>query len=277
MALRKFKPTSSGQRERVALVSVARKKINSPQKKLTTGTFCGHVGRSHGRVSTRHRQVGAKKLYRCIDFKRSKKNISAKVVNIEYDPNRGADIALIVYKDGEKSYILAPEDLKEGSFVVSGSNVEVEVGNCLPLSSIPLGLAVHNVELRPGAGGKLARGAGVSCYLMAKEGNFALLKMPSSEIRKVPVDCWATVGVLGNADLKNCKLGKAGRSRHLGRRPEVRGTAMHPDSHPHGGGEGRSPVGMPCPKTPWGKKAYGVRTRRKRNTATKYIISRRVK
>lgn len=277
MALRKFKPTSSGQRGRISVVSDVRKKKNTPLKALTHGRLRGHVGRSNGRVSTRHREVGAKKLYRVIDFLRLRKDIPAVVSSIEYDPNRGCDIALLVYKNGEKSYILSPEGLCEGSIVLSSNNAEAEIGNCLPLKNIPLGMPIHNVELHPGKGGQIARGAGISCSVIALEGNLALLKMPSGEIRRVSADCLATIGVLSNPDHKNQNLGKAGRSRHLGKRPEVRGTAMHPNSHPHGGGEGRSSVGMPSPKTPWGKKARGVRTRKKNKFTNKYIIKRRNK
>jgi len=273
MALKRYRPTSPGRRGRVDMIKKTVSK-NNPEKSLTSGVLRGPVGRSKGRVSTRHRQVGAKKLYRLIDYKRDKRDIPAKVVRIEYDPNRGADIALLVYKDGEKRYILAPESLQVGQEIIAGNAVEAEVGNSLPLSKVPLGMFVHNVEMRPGKGGQLARGAGSSCSVMAKEGDFVLLRLPSGEIRNIPHQCYATIGVLSNADWKHRKLGKAGRRRHLGWRPAVRGVAMHPDAHPHGGGEGRSPIGMPSPKSPWGKKTMGKKTRKKGKASDKYIVKR---
>jgi large subunit ribosomal protein L2 len=236
-----------------------------------------NAGRNNrGKITVRHRGGGHKRLYRIIDFKRDKFGVPARVASIEYDPNRSARIALLVYADGAKRYILAPLGLTVGDNVMSGPDADIRIGNALPLLRIPLGTVVHNVELQPGRGGQLARSAGTSAQLMAREGNQATLRLPSGEMRKVSVDCLATIGQVGNTDHANIKLGKAGRKRWMGWRPEVRGVAMDPASHPHGGGEGRSPIGMPSPKTPWGKPTLGYKTRRNKST-DKYIVRRRGK
>jgi large subunit ribosomal protein L2 len=229
-----------------------------------------------GRLTVRHHGGGHKRRYRLIDFKRDKTGIPARVASIEYDPNRTARIALLVYADGEKRYILAPLGLQVGDAIMSGPDAEIRPGNALPLVNMPLGTLVHNVEMQPGKGGQLVRSAGAYAQLMAKEGRYATLRLPSGEVRKVLLNCMATVGQVGNTDHQNIKIGKAGRKRWMGRRPSVRGVAMDPSSHPHGGGEGRSPIGMPGPKTPWGKPALGYRTRRNKRTS-QYIIRRRGK
>jgi large subunit ribosomal protein L2 len=229
-----------------------------------------------GKVSVRHRGGGHKRRYRVIDFRRNKHNIPARVDSIEYDPNRSARIALLVYADGEKRYIIAPLGLRVGDTVTSGPDADIRVGNTLPIRAIPVGSLVHNIELQPGRGGQLARAAGVSAQLLGKEGIYATLRLPSGEVRKVHENCMATIGQVGNTDHGNIKLGKAGRKRWMGWRPTVRGTAMDPRSHPHGGGEGRSPIGMPGPKTPWGKPAMGKKTRRNKRT-DQYIVRRRAK
>jgi large subunit ribosomal protein L2 len=230
-----------------------------------------------GRITSRHRGGGHKRMYRVIDFKRDRHGVEAKVAAIEYDPNRSARIALVQYVDGEKRYIIAPDGLKVGQKVNSGSGVEVQVGNSLPLSEIPVGTFVHNVEIKPGKGGQLGRSAGNSLHLMAKEGDFATVKLPSGEVRKVPVVCYATVGVVGNLDHENLSLGKAGRSRWLGIRPQTRGMAMNPVDHPMGGGEGRSKSGggWQHPESPWGKYAKGLKTRKRKSPSNKYIVKRR--
>lgn len=228
-----------------------------------------------GRVSVRHQGGRQKRFLRKIDFKREKYDVPAKVVSIEYDPNRTADIALLFYQDGEKRYILAPEGLKIGDMVISGKKAELKVGHALPLKKIPVGMPIHNVELTPGKGGQLARGAGTAAVIQAKEGNFATLKLPSGEKRKVSLACLATIGQLSKVDLRTVELGKAGRKRHMGIRPTVRGVAQNPHSHPHGGGEGKSGIGMPSPKSPWGKKTLGKRTRKPQKYSDKLIIQRR--
>ena len=230
---------------------------------------------SYGRITVRHRGGGNRKKYRIIDFKRDKFDVKANVVSVEYDPNRSAHIALLQYEDGEKRYILAPEGLKVGDTVEAGPSSDIKPGNALPLANIPTGTMVHNVELYPGRGGQLARAAGNAAQLMAKEGGYALLRLPSSELRKVSELCMATVGVVGNGDHENVKIGKAGRTRHLGIRPTVRGSVMNPNDHPHGGGEGKSPIGRPGPVTPWGKPALGYKTRAKKNRSDKLIVKRR--
>jgi large subunit ribosomal protein L2 len=230
----------------------------------------------HGRITVRHRGGGHKRLYRLIDFKRDKVGVPARVDSIEYDPNRSARIALLVYADGEKRYIIAPLGLQVGDQVMSGEGAEIRVGHALPLERIPLGTLVHNIELSPGRGGQIARSAGTSAQVLAKEGDYVTLRLPSGEMRLVRKECMATVGQVGNVDHGNVKLGKAGRKRWLGRRPAVRGSAMTPRDHPHGGGEGRAPIGMPSPKSPWGKKTLGKKTRRNKAT-DKYIVRRRGK
>ena len=230
---------------------------------------------SYGRITVRHQGGGNRQKYRIIDFKRRKDNMEATVIGIEYDPNRSANIALIQYEDGEKAYILAPQGLTDGDKVVSGESVDIKAGNAMPIDSIPVGTLIHNIELNPGQGGKLVRTAGQSAQLMAKEGKYATLRLPSGEMRKVLVKCRATIGVIGNADHENVKIGKAGRKRHMGWRPEVRGSVMNPVDHPHGGGEGKAPVGHAGPMTPWGKPALGYKTRNKKKSTNKFIVKRR--
>ena len=230
---------------------------------------------SYGRITVRHQGGGNRQKYRIIDFKRRKDNMEATVIGIEYDPNRSANIALIQYEDGEKAYILAPQGLTDGDKVISGETADIKVGNCMPIDSIPVGTLIHNIELNPGQGGKLVRTAGQSAQLMAKEGKYATLRLPSGEMRKVLAKCRATIGVIGNADHENVKIGKAGRKRHMGWRPEVRGSVMNPVDHPHGGGEGRAPVGHSGPMTPWGKPALGYKTRNKKKSSNKFIVKRR--
>ena len=236
----------------------------APEKSLVIGLRKKGGRNAYGRITTRHQGGGAARKYRIVDFKRLERTVPGKVVALEYDPNRSAHIALIAYLNGVKTYILAPEGLHIGAIVKAGDAVEVKVGNCLPLKNIPIGFIVHNVEITPGSGGKFARGAGTSVQLVGKEGEHAILKMPSGEMRKIHLGCWATVGVLGNADYKNITIGKAGRKRHMGIRPTVRGMAMNPVDHPHGGGEGRSKSGS-HPVSPWGKGAKGTKTRTRRN------------
>ena len=230
---------------------------------------------SYGRITVRHQGGGNRQKYRIIDFKRNKDDMEATVIGIEYDPNRSANIALIQYEDGEKAYILAPQGLTDGDKVISGETADIKVGNCMPIDSIPVGTLIHNVELNPGQGGKLVRTAGQSAQLMAKEGKYATLRLPSGEMRKVLAKCRATRGVIGNADHENVKIGKAGRKRHMGWRPEVRGSVMNPVDHPHGGGEGKAPVGHAGPMTPWGKPALGYKTRNKKKATNKVIVKRR--
>ena len=247
-----------------------------PEKSLCVA-MPKHSGRNNqGKITVRHHGGGAKKKYRIIDFKRNGKDgIPATVVGVEYDPNRTANIALICYADGEKAYILAPEGLTDGMTVMSGAEAEVRIGNCLPLAAIPVGTQVHNIELHPGKGGQMVRSAGNSAQLMAKEGKYATLRLPSGEMRMVPIECRATVGIVGNGDHSLVKIGKAGRKRHMGIRPTVRGSVMNPNDHPHGGGEGRAPVGRPSPMTPWGKPAMGLKTRKAKKASNKLIVRRR--
>lgn len=245
-----------------------------PEKSLVVRVKNTAGRNSYGKITVRHHGGGAKKLYRIVDFKRDKDGIPAKVAGIEYDPNRSANIALLVYADGEKRYIIAPEGLKDGDTVMSGATAEIRTGNCLPLRNIPIGAAVHNVELLPGRGGQIVRSAGAEAQLMAKEGKYATLRLPSGEMRMVPIDCRATIGVVGNGDHELVKIGKAGRTRHMGIRPTVRGSAMNPNDHPHGGGEGKAPVGHPGPMTPWGKKALGLKTRKGKKASDKLIVRR---
>lgn len=275
MAVKTYKPTSPGRRGLVGQTfdEITRSK---PERSLVT-TLRKKGGRNfRGKITVRHRGGGHKRRYRQIDFKRDKYGIPARVASIEYDPNRSARIALLVYADGEKRYIIAPLGLRVGDQVMSGPDVEIRVGNSLPLGRIPLGTLVHNIELQPERGGQMARAAGTSAQLLAKEGNYATLRLPSGEMRMVLDRCTATVGQVGNVDHSNIKLGKAGRKRWLGIRPTVRGSAMNPSDHPHGGGEGRAPIGMPSPKSPWGKPTLGKRTRG-RKPSDKYIVRRRGK
>ena len=275
MAIKVYKPTSPGRRGMSGYTfdEITR---SEPEKSLLRPLKKKAGRNNQGRLTVRHRGGGHKRRYRLIDFKRDKHGIPARVDSIEYDPNRSARIALLVYADGEKRYILAPLGLQVGDTVMSGPDAEIRPGNALPLVNMPLGTLVHNVELQPGKGGQLVRSAGTYAQLMAKEGRYATLRLPSGEVRKVLLNCMATVGQVGNTEHQNIKLGKAGRKRWMGRRPEVRGSAMDPASHPHGGGEGRSPIGLPGPKTPWGKPALGYRTRRNKRT-NQYIVRRRGK
>lgn len=274
MPIRKYKPTSPGRRNMsVSTFSEITKK--EPEKRLLE-PLKKHAGRNNqGRLTTRHQGGGSRRFYRRIDFKRDKFGIPGRVVGIEYDPNRSANIALIVYQDGEKRYIVAPLGLQVGNQVQSGAGSPIRVGNALPLSDIPLGTQIHNIELHPGKGAQMVRSAGASAQLMAKQDDYAQIRMPSGEVRMVRLDCLATLGQVGNVDHSNIRIGKAGRKRHMGIRPTVRGSVMNPRDHPHGGGEGRAPIGGQ-PKTPWGKPALGYRTRRNKQT-DKYIVRRRGK
>ena len=247
----------------------------TPEKSLLASKSRQAGRNNQGKITVRHRGGGAKRKYRIIDFKRNKDGIAAKVIGIEYDPNRTANIALICYEDGEKAYILAPEGLKDGMKVMNGPEAEGRVGNCLPLSEIPVGTQIHNIELYPGRGGQLVRSAGNSAQLMAKEGKYATLRLPSGEMRMVPIVCRASVGVVGNGDHNLINVGKAGRKRHMGFRPTVRGSVMNPNDHPHGGGEGKTGIGRPGPCTPWGKPALGLKTRKKNKASNKLIVRRR--
>ncbi len=276
MAVKRFKPTSPGRR--FATVSTFEEITKKKPEKSLLAPLSKNAGRNaYGRMTVRHRGGGHKRSYRIIDFKRDKDNVPAKVAGIEYDPNRTANIALLHYFDGEKRYILAPMGLRTGQKVVSGNKVEVRPGNAMPLRSIPVGTFVHNIEMKQGAGGQLARSAGTAAQLAAKEGKMAHIRLPSGEVRLVPLDCRATVGQIGNVEHENLTIGKAGRSRWIGRRPTVRGSVMNPCDHPHGGGEGRAPIGLPSPVTPWGKPTLGYKTRRKKKESDKYIIRRRKK
>ncbi len=247
----------------------------TPEKSLLA-PLSKNAGRNNqGKITVRHHGGGNRRKYRVIDFKRRKDGIEATVIGIEYDPNRTANIALICYADGEKAYILAPQGLTDGMKVMNGPEAEVRVGNCLPLENIPVGTQIHNIELMPGKGGQLVRSAGLSAQLMAKEGKYATLRLPSGEMRMVPIGCRATIGVIGNGEHSLINIGKAGRKRHMGIRPTVRGSVMNPNDHPHGGGEGKAPVGRPGPSTPWGKPALGLKTRKKHKQSNKLIVRRR--
>ena len=248
---------------------------STPEKSLLVSLSKNSGRNNQGKITVRHRGGGAKKKYRIIDFKRNKDGIPATVIGIEYDPNRTANIALISDADGQKAYILAPAGLTDGMKVMNGPEAEVRVGNCLPLANIPVGTQVHNIELHPGKGGQLVRSAGMSAQLMAKEGKYATLRLPSGEMRMVPINCRATVGVIGNGDHSLINIGKAGRKRHMGIRPTVRGSVMNPNDHPHGGGEGKTSIGRPGPCTPWGKPALGLKTRKKNKQSNKLIVRRR--
>lgn len=271
--LKKSSPTSAGVRH---LVRVERGlTTDHPEKRLTTAKKQNSGRNAHGHVTTRHRGGGEKRRLRVIDFRRNKLGIDARVASIEYDPNRSANIALLIYRDGEKRYILAPDTLAVDMIVTSGENAEPKIGNALPLKRIPIGLPVHNIELKLGKGGALVRSAGTSAYVQSRENGFVTVKLPSGEVRLIKETCFATIGTVSNLDHKNRKIGKAGRKRHMGWRPTVRGVAQHPGSHPHGGGEGRSGIGMPGPKTPWGKPALGYKTRKKNKYSNKYVVKDR--
>ena len=274
MGIRKYSPYTPSRRNMTSL-DFAEITKSTPEKSLVVSLKKNSGRNNQGKITVRHRGGGSRRKYRIIDFKRRKDDIPATVVAIEYDPNRTANIALICYADGEKAYILAPQGLTDGMTVMNGAEAEIRVGNCLPLSAIPVGTQVHNIELYPGKGGQMVRSAGNSAQLMAKEGKYATLRLPSGEMRMVPIVCRATIGVVGNGDHNLINLGKAGRKRHMGIRPTVRGSVMNPNDHPHGGGEGRAPVGRPSPMTPWGKPAMGLKTRKKKKQSNKLIIRRR--
>lgn len=274
MTIKVYKPYTSTMRNRSSLdfSSLTKKK---PEKSLTVSNHRAKGRNNKGRITTRHKGGGHKKLYRLIDFKRNKYDIAGKVISIEYDPNRNTNIALISYMDGEKRYILHPENLKLGESISAGKNSDCKIGNALPLSEIPLGTEVHNIELFPGKGGQIIRSAGTSAKILAKENNFVVLRLSSKEIRLFKQECFATIGKLSNSDVANVVLGKAGRSRWLGIRPTVRGSAMNPVDHPHGGGEGRCPIGKARPLTPWGKPTLGFKTRKRRKKSDLFIVRRR--
>ena len=274
MGIKRYKPyTPSRRHMTVSTFEEITKK--TPEKSLVVHPKKNSGRNCQGKITVRHKGGGAKIKYRLVDFKRNKDGIPAKVVGIEYDPNRTANIALIVYADGVKSYIIAPVGLKVGDTVMSGAEAEVRTGNALPMRYIPVGANIHNIEMKPGKGAQLVRAAGNVAQLMAKEGKYATVKLPSGEMRLLPVDCKATIGQVGNIDNELVTIGKAGRKRHMGIRPTVRGSVMNPNDHPHGGGEGRAPVGRPSPMTPWGKPAMGYKTRKKHKTSNKYIVRRR--
>ena len=273
MAIRVYKPTSPARRF-MSVLTFEEITKKTPEKSLTTDLRHRAGRNNQGKITVRHQGGGARRKYRIIDFKRQKDGIPATVKAIEYDPNRTCFIALLFYADGEKRYILAPLGLKVGDTVMSGPAADIKPGNCLPIANIPLGTLIHNVEIKPGKGGQMVRSAGVAAQVMAKEGAFAQVRLPSGEVRKVPMTARATVGQVGNTDHSNVRIGKAGRKRHMGVRPTGRGVVMNPVDHPHGGGEGRSPVGMPAPMSPWGKKTQGVKTRKHRKYSDKMIVSR---
>ena len=274
MAIKSFKPTTPGRRQMTVTDYTGLSKV-APERSLLEEIKKNSGRNNWGRITVRHRGGANRKKYRVIDFKRDKVDMSATVLTLEYDPNRSAHIALVQYEDGEKRYIVAPNGLKVGDKVVSGASADIVAGNALPLVNIPVGTFIHNVELYPGKGAQLARAAGIQAQLMAKEGAYALIRLPSGELRNVPVECMATIGQVGNIDHENVHIGKAGRKRHMGWRPTVRGSVMNPCDHPHGGGEGKSPVGRPGPVTPWGKPALGYKTRAKHHRSDKYIVKRR--
>lgn len=274
MGIKSFKPTSPGVRHQT--VSTFEEITKKQPEKALVEVLKKHSGRNNtGRITVRHKGGGATIKYRIIDFKRTKDDVPAKVAAVEYDPNRSANIALLHYADGEKAYILAPNKLKVGDVVVSGPTSDIKVGNALPLKNIPVGTIIHNIELKPGKGGQMVRAAGNSAQLMAKEGDYAQVRIPSGEVRMVRIECRATIGQVGNLDHENITIGKAGRKRHMGIRPTVRGSVMNPCDHPHGGGEGRAPIGRPAPVTPWGKPALGYKTRKKNKASNKYIVRSR--
>lgn len=274
MSIKVFKPTTNGRRN-MSVTDYSELSKVAPERSLLAPLKKNAGRNSYGRITVRHKGGGNRRKYRIIDFKRDKTDMTATVLTVEYDPNRSAHIALIQYEDGEKRYILAPVGIKAGDKIEAGANADIKPGNALPLANIPTGTFVHNVELYPGRGGQLARAAGNAAQLMAKENGNALLRLPSGELRNVSALCMATVGIVGNTDHENVKIGKAGRTRHMGIRPTVRGSVMNPNDHPHGGGEGKSPVGRPGPCTPWGKPALGYKTRDKKKASNKMIVKRR--
>ena len=274
MGIKSFNPYTPSRRH-MTVVDRTELSTAAPEKSLTVSLKKNAGRNAQGKITVRHRGGGSKRKYRIIDFKRNKDGVPATVKSIEYDPNRTANIALIAYADGQKAYILAPEGLKVGQKVMNGADAEIAVGNCLPLENIPVGTQIHNIELMPGKGGQLVRAAGNSAQLMAKEGKYATLRLPSGEMRMVPIGARATIGVIGNGEHALVNIGKAGRKRHMGIRPTVRGSVMNPNDHPHGGGEGKTSVGRPGPCTPWGKPALGLKTRKKNNKSNKMIVRRR--
>ena len=274
MAIKKYNPTSPARRF-MTVSDCAEITKKSPERSLLAKKD-KHAGRnSYGRITVRHRGGGNRRKYRIIDFKRNKDGMPATVIGVEYDPNRSANIALIQYEDGEKAYIIAPIGLTDGDVVVSGEGADIKPGNALFIKDIPVGTLIHNIELYPGKGAQLVRSAGNSAQLMAKEGDYAQVRLPSGEVRMIRLDCKATIGVVGNQQHENVSIGKAGRKRHMGWRPTVRGVVMNPNDHPHGGGEGKSPIGRPAPVTPWGKPALGLKTRKTKNRTDKFIVKRR--
>ena len=274
MGIKKYNPTTPGLRG-MTVSTFEEITCTTPEKSLTV-TLKKHSGRnSRGKITVRHRGGGYRPKYRIIDFKRDKDGVPAVVKTIEYDPNRTANIALINYADGEKRYIIAPNKLNVGDVIVSGADADIKIGNALPLANIPVGTIIHNVELKPGKGGQMVRSAGNGAQLMAKEGQYAQVRLPSGEVRKVRIECRATIGEVGNLDHQNIQIGKAGRKRHMGIRPTVRGSVMNPNDHPHGGGEGKAGIGRVSPVTPWGKPALGYKTRKKKKASNKYIVKRR--
>ena len=274
MPVRKYRPTTNGVRGMSILVNGEITK-STPEKSLLAPKKKTNGRNNYGRITVRHRGGGEKRKYRKIDFKRNKFDITGKVASIEYDPNRSANIALINYKDGEKRYIIAPNGLKVGDIIVSGENVDVKVGNAMPIMNIPVGTVIHNIEMRPGKGGQIARSAGQSAQILGREEKYVLVRLKSGETRKILGTCMATIGEVGNADYSLVNVGKAGRTRHMGIRPTVRGSVMNPNDHPHGGGEGRAPIGRKQPMTPWGKPALGMKTRNNKKASTKLIVSRK--
>ena len=276
MAIRVFKPTTNGTRQRSVLKSDEITK-SAPLKSLVVTKKKTDGRNNEGKITVRHRGGGVKRKYRLVDFKRNKDGITAIVSSIEYDPNRSANIALITYKDGKKAYIIAPKDLRVGDIIESGENVDIKVGNAMPIVNIPVGTFIHNIELKPGKGGQLAKSAGASAQILGREDKYVLIRLASGETRKILGTCRATIGVVGNEDYSLVKVGKAGRTRYKGIRPTVRGSVMNPNDHPHGGGEGRAPVGRSGPMTPWGKPALGKKTRKNKKESNKYIVSRRKK
>lgn len=274
MGIKKYNPTSPGLRG-MTVSTFEEITTDKPEKALAV-TLKKHAGRNvRGKITVRHRGGGTRAKYRIIDFKRNKDDIPATVKSIEYDPNRSANIALVCYADGEKRYIIAPNKLKVGDVIVSGPDSDIKVGNALPIANIPVGTIIHNIELKPGKGAQMVRSAGNGAQLMAKEGNYAQVRLPSGEVRMVRINCRATIGEVGNIEHANIQIGKAGRKRHMGWRPTVRGSVMNPNDHPHGGGEGRAPIGRKGPVTPWGKPALGYKTRNKHKDSNKYIVRRR--
>ena len=274
MAIKTYKPTTPGRRQMTNVDYSCLSKV-APEKSLLTKVKKNAGRNSYGRITVRHQGGGNKVKYRIIDFKRNKDGMPATVIGVEYDPNRSANIALIQYEDGEKAYIIAPIGLTDGDVVVSGEGADIKPGNALFIKDIPVGTLIHNIELYPGKGAQLVRSAGNSAQLMAKEGDYAQVRLPSGEVRMIRLDCKATIGVVGNQQHENVSIGKAGRKRHMGWRPTVRGVVMNPNDHPHGGGEGKSPIGRPAPVTPWGKPALGLKTSKTKNRTDKFIVKRR--